>query len=61
MDFDTSNFKERKWKTGVLPPEDAMRPKCKVLYCYDGVKGVPDEDETDLVDWLIVIAYETKE
>jgi hypothetical protein len=54
-------MKQRQWKTGVLPPEDAKRPKCKVMYCYDGVNGVPDEDDTDYVDWLIVIAYETKE
>jgi hypothetical protein len=54
-------YKSRDWKTGVLPPADANRPRCRVLYCYDGVTGVPDEDETDSVDWLIVIGYETKE
>lgn len=61
MAFDTSKFKTRNWKEGVLPPEDANRPRCKVLYSYDGVNGTQDEDDTDLVDWLIVIAYETKE
>lgn len=55
------NYKPRKWKEGVLPPADAKRPICRVLYCYDGVKGIPDQDETDLVDWLIVIGYETQE
>jgi hypothetical protein len=59
--MDQITYKSRPWKTGVLPPEDASRPRCRVLYCYDGIKGVPDEDETDLVDWLIVIGYETKE
>jgi hypothetical protein len=54
-------YKPRPWKLGVLPPEDAARPRCKVLYCYDGTKGIPDEDETDSIDWLIVIGYETKE
>ena len=54
-------LKPRPWKSGVLAPEDANRPRCKVIYSYDGVKGFEDEDETDLVDWLIVIAYETKD
>ena len=58
--METDNFKKRAWKTGVLAPDDANRPRCKVLYSYDGVTGVPDEDDTDLVDWLIVVAYETK-
>jgi len=49
------------WKSGVLAPADAKRPRCKVLISHDGVNGVPEEDETDLIDWLIVIAYETKE
>lgn len=49
------------WKSGVLPPADAKRPRCRVLYSYDGVKGHLDEDDTDLVDWLITIAYETQE
>jgi len=55
------DYKPRPWKAGVLPPDDAKRPRCRVLYCYDGVTGMPDEDETDSVDWLIVIGYETKE
>lgn len=54
-------FKNREWKSSVLPPEDAHRPRCKVLYSYDGIKGFEDEDETDQVDWLIVIAYQIKE
>ena len=49
------------WKSTVVPPEDANRPRCKVMYCYDGVTGVPAEDDTDYIDWLIVIAYETKD
>jgi hypothetical protein len=53
-------MKTRLWKEGVLPPLDAKRPRCKVLYCYDGKNGVLDEDDTDFVDWLIVIAYETE-
>jgi hypothetical protein len=61
MAIDTSKFKTRNWKEGVLPPEDATRPRCKVLYSYDGINGTLDEDETDLVDWLIVIGYEAKE
>ena len=54
-------MKIRPWKEGVLPPPDAKRPRCKVMYCYDGKTGVLDEDDTDFVDWLIVIAYETEE
>ena len=57
----TTELKKRNWKEGVLPPEDANRPRCKVLYSYDGITGVEDEDDTDLVDWLIVIAYESGE
>lgn len=53
------NFKSRPWKSGVTAPEDAARPRCKVLISYNGVDGRPDEDDTDLVDWLLVIAYET--
>jgi hypothetical protein len=55
-----SNLKSRKWKEGVLPPSDAKRPRCKVLYSYDGKTGILEEDETDYVDWLIVIAYENE-
>jgi uncharacterized membrane protein len=51
----------RTWKTGITVPEDAKRPRCKVLYSYDGTTGVPDEDDTDVIDWLVVIAYETEE
>ena len=58
---DSSTMKIRPWKEGVLPPPDAKRPRCKVMYCYDGKNGVLDEDDTDFVDWLIVIAYETEE
>lgn len=54
------NFKSRPWKSGVTAPADAARPRCKVLISHDGVNGKPDEELTDLVDWLIVIAYETQ-
>jgi hypothetical protein len=54
-------LKSLPWKSGVLAPVDAKRPRCRVLISYDGVNGKPDEDDTDLVDWLIVIAYETNE
>jgi len=60
MKTEISGMKTRLWKEGVLPPLDAKRPRCKVLYCYDGKNGVLDEDDTDFVDWLIVIAYETE-
>lgn len=56
-----TNLKPKSWKSGVTAPDDAMRPRCKVLYSYDGITGVDDEDETDFVDWLIVISYETQE
>lgn len=49
------------WKSGVLAPDDAKRPTCKVLYSYDGITGIADEDDTDAIDWLIVIEYETEE
>jgi hypothetical protein len=55
----TNILKSRKWKSGVTAPEDAVRPRCKVLYSYDGTTGILEEDETDLVDWLVVIAYQT--
>jgi hypothetical protein len=54
-------LKPRSWKSGVTAPEDAKRPRCRILYSYDGKTGIPDEDETDFVDWLVVIAYETEE
>lgn len=57
---DDLGFKKRQWKEGVVPPPDAKRPRCRVLYSYDGKTGVLDEDETDYIDWLIVIAYETE-
>jgi len=59
MNPEQHKFKELKWKSGVLAPSDANRPRCKVVYSYNGIDGTIDEDETDLVDWLIVIAYET--
>jgi hypothetical protein len=52
-------MKSIKWKSGVLAPPDAKRPRCKIVYSYNGVTGDLDEDETDLVDWLLVISYET--
>lgn len=55
------NFKELKWKSGVLAPEDAKRPRCRAVESLDGVNGKIVEDKTDLIDWLIVIAYETEE
>jgi hypothetical protein len=54
------NLKPLTWKYGVMAPPDAKRPTCRVLYSLDGVTGKPAEDQTDLVDWLIVIAYETE-
>jgi hypothetical protein len=48
------------WKSGVLAPLDAKRPQCQVMYSYNGTTGHLDEDDTDLVDWLITIAYETE-
>lgn len=55
------NLKTLPWKSGVLAPLDAKRPTCKVMYSYDGKTQTLDEDETDLVDWLIVVAYESEE
>lgn len=56
----STDLKTLTWKSGVLPPTDANRPRCRVLYSYNGTTGHEDEDDTDLVDWLIVIAYETQ-
>ena len=56
-----NDLKPRQWKTGVNAPPDAKRPRCRVLYSYDGTTRVPDEDDTDVIDWLVVIAYETEE
>ena len=55
------NLKKLNWKSGVLAPLDAKRPQCKVMTSLDGINGKLEEDDTDLVDWLIVIAYETNE
>lgn len=55
------NLKQLNWKSGVMAPPDAKRPRCKVMTSLDGVNGKIEEDDTDLVDWLIVIAYETEE
>ncbi len=61
MNTEQDKFKELKWKSGVLAPADAKRPRCRVLESLDGVNGKLVEDKTDLIDWLIVIAYETEE
>ena len=61
MTAHTNNFKSLPWKSGVLAPADAKRPRCKVIESYNGTSGHETEDDTDLVDWLIVIAYETQE
>lgn len=55
------NLKPRPWKSGVVAPSDAKRPTCKVITSLDGVNGEITEDDTDVIDWLIVIAYETSE
>jgi hypothetical protein len=54
-------LKTMQWKTQVVAPVDAKRPRCNVVYSYNGVTGFLDEDDTDLVDWLLVISYETTE
>jgi hypothetical protein len=61
MNTEQDKFNELKWKSGVLAPADAKRPRCRVLESLDGVNGKLVEDKTDLIDWLIVIAYETEE
>jgi hypothetical protein len=61
MNLKQDKFKELKWKSGVLAPTDAKRPRCRVVESLDGVNGKIVEDKTDLIDWLIVIAYETEE
>lgn len=53
------NLKPRPWKSGVVAPNDAKRPTCKVITSLDGVNGEITEDDTDMIDWLVVIAYET--
>jgi hypothetical protein len=55
-----TDLKQLAWKSGVLAPPDANRPRCRVMTSLDGVNGKLEEDATDLVDWLIVIAYETE-
>jgi hypothetical protein len=54
-------FKPLQWKSTVTAPKDAKRPQCRVLYSYDGIKGHESIDDTDSVDWLITIGYETQE
>jgi hypothetical protein len=61
MNLKQDKFKELKWKSGVLAPADAKRPRCRVVESLDSVNGKIVEDKTDLIDWLIVIAYETEE
>lgn len=55
------NLKQLPWKSGVMAPIDAKRPTCKALESLDGINGKLVEDKTDLIDWLIVIAYEAEE
>jgi len=55
------NLKNIPWKTSVLAPLNAKRPTCKHIVSLDGISGKLVEDETDLVDWLVVIAYETED
>jgi hypothetical protein len=57
----SDNLKQLAWKLSVLAPADAKRPTCKALISLDGINGKLTEDKTDLIDWLIVIAYETEE
>lgn len=54
------NLKKLPWKSGTLAPIDAKRPRCKHITSLNGLTGKLTEDYTDLVDWLIVIAYETE-
>lgn len=49
------------WKSGVLAPADAKRPICQAIESLDGVSGKLVTDKTDLIDWLIVISYQTEE
>jgi hypothetical protein len=60
ISMENTELKSLPWKSGVLPPPDARRPRCRIIYSYNGTTGYLDEDETDLVDWLITIAYETE-
>jgi len=59
--MDKSELKPRIWKAGISAPSDACRPRCRAIESLDGETGSLVEDETDLIDWLIVIAYEAEE
>jgi hypothetical protein len=59
--MDKSELKPRIWKAGISAPDDARRPRCQAIESLDGKTGRLVEDETDLIDWLIVIAYESEE
>ena len=59
--MDKSQLKSRIWKAGISAPTDARRPRCCAIESLDGETGRLVEDETDLIDWLIVIAYEAEE
>jgi hypothetical protein len=59
--MDKSQLKSRIWKAGISAPIDARRPRCCAIESLDGETGRLVEDETDLIDWLIVIAYEAEE
>lgn len=48
------------WKSTVVPPIDAKRPICKAITTTDGINGILEAEETDQIDWLIVIGYETE-
>jgi hypothetical protein len=50
MSVHINNFKPLPWKSGVLAPADAKRPRCKVIESYNGTTGHETEDDTDLVD-----------
>lgn len=53
-------LKDRPWKSGVTAPLDANRPKCWAMISLDGTTGQLVEDETDQIDWLVVIKYQPK-
>ena len=61
INMDKSELKSRIWKAGISAPDDARRPRCQAIESLDGETGSLVEDETDLIDWLIVIAYEAEE
>lgn len=58
---DTKNLKKCDWKSTSFAPADAKRPRCKAILSLNGTDGKLVEDNTDDIDWLIAIAYETKE